>query len=324
MTFTQAHGAGIPTPADAQLRPLAIEVKGLTKRYGDKEVVKDIDFTVQRGEIFAFLGPNGAGKTTTVEILEGFTERTGGEVTVLGLDPQHATSAWREQVGVVLQSSVPEPDLCVRETIELYAGFYAHPRSTSELLVLTGLEAQAATRNRRLSGGQQRRLDVALALVGDPDLLFLDEPTTGFDPAARRAAWETVAELKRLGKTVFLTTHYLDEAEYLADRIAVITDGRIVATGTPAELGGRGHKPSLIRFALSEFVPIEEVAPHVHASLHIHDDGRFECASTTPAVHVAQLAAWADGRGLQIRNLEVSMPSLEATYLELTSERNFQ
>src|SRR5580698_8981853 len=215
---------------------LAIEVSGLRKHYGNHEVVQGIDFSVRCGEIFAFLGPNGAGKTTTVEILEGFTNRSAGHVRVLGIDPQQATAAWRDRVGVVLQSSVPEPDLSVEETIRLYAGFYSHPRPTEEVLALTGLESQASTRNGRLSGGQQRRLDVALALVGDPDLLFLDEPTTGFDPAARRAAWETVAGLKQLGKTVVLTTHYLEEAEFLADRIAVITNGRIVATGTPAQL----------------------------------------------------------------------------------------
>src|SRR5580698_8618701 len=236
----------------------AIEVTGLTMRYGSRQVVNGIDFTVNHGEVFAFLGPNGAGKTTTVEVLEGFRSRTAGTVRVLGIDPESAPSAWRDRVGVVLQSSVPEPDLTVRETVELYAGFYRRPRPVDEVLALTGLEAQAGMRNRRLSGGQQRRLDVALALVGDPDLLFLDEPTTGFDPAARRAAWQTVAELKQLGKTLFLTTHYLEEADYLAGRIAVITAGRIVATGTPADLGGRDQQPSTVRLALHPSIPFNE------------------------------------------------------------------
>ncbi len=228
----------------SSLAPLAIEVSGLTKEYRGRPAVKGIDFTVAHGEIVAILGPNGAGKTTTVEILEGFRSRTGGQVRVLGVDPEGAPAAWRDRVGVVLQSSVPEPDLTVAETVELYGGFYRHPLPTAEILDVTGLTEQASMRNRRLSGGQQRRLDVALALVGGPDVLFLDEPTTGFDPAARRAAWRTIAGLKALGKTILLTTHYLEEAETLADRIAVISAGRIVASGTPADLGGRDRRPS--------------------------------------------------------------------------------
>jgi ABC-2 type transport system ATP-binding protein len=301
--------------------PLAIEVTGLRKRYGDQEVVQGIDFSVRCGEIFAFLGPNGAGKTTTVEILEGFTARSAGDVRVLGIDPQHATAAWRDRVGVVLQSSVPEPDLSVEETVRLYAGFYSHPRPTEEVLALTGLEAQAHTRNGRLSGGQQRRLDVALALVGDPDLLFLDEPTTGFDPAARRAAWETVAGLKAIGKTVFLTTHYLDEAEYLADRIAVITSGRIVATGTPAQLGGRDRQPSTVHFTCSSQPPPGLPCPDLDGRLRFVGDLRVEFLSLDPMTDLMELAGWSTRSHVSLHHLEVVPPSLEDTYLALTSER---
>jgi ABC-2 type transport system ATP-binding protein len=300
---------------------LAIEVTGLRKRYGDHEVVLGIDFSVRCGEIFAFLGPNGAGKTTTVEILEGFTSRSEGDVRVLGVDPQHATAAWRDRVGVVLQSSVPEPQLSVEETVRLYAGFYSHPRPTEEVLALTGLEAQARVRNCRLSGGQQRRLDVALALVGDPDLLFLDEPTTGFDPAARRAAWETVAGLKAIGKTVFLTTHYLDEAEYLADRIAVITGGRIVATGTPAQLGGRDRQPSTVHFTCSRPPPSSMRCPDLGGRLRFVGDLRVEFLSLDPMTDLMELGDWSAQSHVSLHHLEVVPPSLEDTYLALTSER---
>jgi ABC-2 type transport system ATP-binding protein len=306
---------------------VAIEVTGLTMRYGSKQVVNGIDFTVNYGEVFAFLGPNGAGKTTTVEILEGFRARTGGTVRVLGIDPESAPSAWRDRVGVVLQVSVPEPDLTVSETVELYAGFYRRPRPVDEVLALTGLHAQADMRNRRLSGGQQRRLDVALALVGDPDVLFLDEPTTGFDPAARRAAWETIAGLKRLGKTIFLTTHYLEEAEYLADRIAVITAGRIVATGTPADLGGRDQQPSTVRLSLNPPVLLNDWPAEFAASAAVPRllvDGRFEFDSSDPAADLYALTRWATTNGTRIEGLEVARPTLEDVYLALTDEREAQ
>ncbi len=222
---------------------VVIGVSGLHKRYGELEAVHGIDLQVRRGEIFAFLGPNGAGKTTTVEILEGFRGRSAGQVSVLGVDPAHADRHWRDRVGVVLQESQPEPGLRVRECLQLYAGYYTRPRQLEETIALVGLQQQAEVPAERLSGGQRRRLDVALALIGDPELLFLDEPTTGFDPSARRAAWQVVAGLRTLGKTVFLTTHYMDEAEHLADRIAVIAAGRIVAQGTPQTLGGRDRLP---------------------------------------------------------------------------------
>src|SRR5690348_695422 len=218
--------------------------------YGETEAVRGIDLEVSAGEIFAFLGPNGAGKTTTVEILEGFRQRTSGEVSVLGEDPAHAGAEWRDRIGVVLQESQPEPGLTVRECLELYAGYYSQPRDVADTMRLAGLEEKADTLGERLSGGQRRRLDAALALIGDPELIFLDEPTTGFDPSARRAAWQVVSGLRELGKTVFLTTHYMDEAENLADRIAVIAAGRIVAEGTPATLGGREDMAATIRFTL--------------------------------------------------------------------------
>jgi len=304
-----------PTHTDA-----AITVTGLTMGYGGRQVVNGIDFSVNFGEVFAFLGPNGAGKTTTVEILEGFRSRTGGIVRVLGIDPEAANSQWRDRVGVVLQSSVPEPDLTVAETIALYAGFYRRPRPINEILALVGLESHAGTRNRRLSGGQQRRLDVALALVGDPDVLFLDEPTTGFDPAARRAAWEAIAGLKRLGKTIFLTTHYLDEAEYLADRIAVLSAGRIVAVGTPAELGGRDHRPSTIRFGLEPGTPLDRAPGGLIDRARLLADGRFAFDSDDAPVELSGLMQWASAHGARLTGLEVVRPTLEDVYLSLTDE----
>jgi ABC-2 type transport system ATP-binding protein len=297
----------------------AIAVEGLTMHYGSHQVVRGIDFEVNFGEVFAFLGPNGAGKTSTVEILEGFRQRSGGVVRVLEADPAHATSAWRDRVGVVLQDSTPEPDLTVHETLQLYAGFYRRPRPLDEILRITGLEEQASMRNGRLSGGQQRRLDVALALVGDPDLLFLDEPTTGFDPAARRAAWDTIAGLKALGKTIFLTTHYLEEAEYLADRIAVLVAGRIVASGSPLELGGRDHKPSVISFELSPQVDTIEWPDHFAALEPEIHAGRTSLRSANPSDDLTVLLEWARSRSLNISSLEVSLPTLEETYLALTT-----
>ena len=220
----------------------AIEIKGLSKAYGRNEAVRGIDLTVSEGEVFAFLGPNGAGKTTTVEILEGYRERSAGEIRVLGVDPARSDRAWRERIGIVLQECRVEPLLSVRETLELYAGYYESPREVDETIALVGLEGKAEARAGKLSGGQQRRLDVAMALIGDAELLFLDEPTTGFDPSARRQAWDVIASLRELGKTVFLTTHYMDEAQFLADRVAIIRAGQIVAEGAPNELGGRAER----------------------------------------------------------------------------------
>jgi len=304
---------------DMEAEPV-VSVRGLVKRYGDHEAVRGIDLEVRPGEIFAFLGPNGAGKTTTVEILEGFRERTAGEVRVLGSDPAHAGGAWRDRVGVVLQESEPEPGLSVRECLQLYAGFYRAPRDIDETIALVGLEERADTLGARLSGGQRRRLDVALALIGDPELVFLDEPTTGFDPSARRAAWAVVGGLRDLGKTVFLTTHYMDEAEHLADRIAVIADGRIVAEGTPRTLGGREHMTTAIRFSLPEGHGARDLPPGVRP-LAEPDGGRTIVVRTeSPLVHLQMLADWALGRGVDLPDLDVHRPSLEEVYLSLTSQ----
>src|ERR1700749_1785545 len=229
----------------------AIRVSELRRSFGDVEAVAGVDLEVRHGEIFAFLGPNGAGKTTTIEILEGFGARDAGEVEVLGIDPAHAISEWRQRVGIVMQESPGEQELTVREVMELYAGLYRRPRGVEETLDLVGLDDESAAKiAAQLSGGQRRRLDVALALIGDPELIFLDEPTTGFDPAARRDAWRMLDGLRELGKTIFLTTHYMEEAERLADRIAVIAGGRIIDEGTPATIGHRDLAASEILFAL--------------------------------------------------------------------------
>jgi ABC-2 type transport system ATP-binding protein len=292
----------------------AIEVRCLHMAYGDNEVVHGVDLTVHRGEVFAVLGPNGAGKTTTLEILEGFRRRTDGDATVLGQDPWNAGADWRERIGVVLQSSNPEAELTVSETLGLYGGFYRSPVPTARLLELCGLTEQAGVRNKRLSGGQQRRLDVALALAGNPELLFLDEPTTGFDPAARRTAWEMIAGLKSLGTTIVLTTHYLEEAEFLADRIAVIHRGRIVAEGTPATLGGRDQLPTDITFRL----PAGTLAPP--AATTSGEDGTWHLRTTDPTQTLYELTKWALDRGHSLVELNVRRPALEDMYLDLTKE----
>ncbi len=299
---------------------LVVSVRGLRKQYGPLEAVAGIDLEIERGEIFAFLGPNGAGKTTTVEILEGFRDRTAGEVIVLGVDPAHADAAWRNRVGAVLQESNADPGLTVRECLQLYSGYYLQPRDIDETIALVGLEEKAETLAPQLSGGQRRRLDVALALIGDPELLFLDEPTTGFDPSARRTAWAVIEGLRALGKTVFLTTHYMDEAEHLADRIAVIAGGRIVAEGTPGTLGGRNLMAATIRFTLPEGVGAGELPLELRALL-AGDDGRITLTSDTPLVHVRALAEWAISRGLDLPDLDVRRPTLEDVYLELTAEQ---
>jgi len=298
---------------------LVISVKGLVKQYGEFTAVQGIDLEVRRGEIFAFLGPNGAGKTTTVEILEGFRERTSGEVTVLGIDPANGGGEWRNRVGAVLQESSAEPGLTVRECLALYAGYYQHPRSIDDTIALVGLEEKADTLGDHLSGGQRRRLDVALALIGDPELIFLDEPTTGFDPSARRTAWSVIDGLRELGKTVFLTTHYMDEAENLADRIAVIADGAIVAEGTPQTLGGRDRLAAVISFTLPAGVSRNELPADLLllAGTPSHN-GSVALHSEAPLVHVGALATWANARGIQIADLDVRRPTLEDVYLSLT------
>jgi ABC-2 type transport system ATP-binding protein len=289
-------------------------VRGLRKSYDGVEAVRGIDFEVRSGEVFAFLGPNGAGKTTTAEVLEGYRRRSGGDVRVLGEDPGSPTRAWRERIGIVLQQCRMRPELTVRETLELYAGYYSAPREVSETIAQVGLGHKADARAGSLSGGQLRRLDVGVALIGDPDLLFLDEPTTGFDPTARRNAWEVIGGLRDLGKTIFLTTHYMDEAQHLADRAAIIAGGRIVAEGRPDELGDRGAQPATIRFRLPAGVPAAELP--VAATVDAH--GAASLATADPVEALNRLTGWALERSLDLEGLEVRRPTLEDIYLELT------
>jgi ABC-2 type transport system ATP-binding protein len=296
-----------------------IAVRGLTKSYGDVAAVRGIDLEVRNGEIFAFLGPNGAGKTTTVEILEGYRQRSGGEIEVFGVDPRRAGRTWRERIGIVLQVNKLEPHLTVRESLDLYAGYYRSPRPVAEVIELVGLEGKADTRVTKLSGGQQRRLDVGISLVGDPELLFLDEPTTGFDPSARRQAWSVIAGLRDLGKTVFLTTHYMDEAQHLADRVAVIVHGRIVALGTPDELGDRESAPATIRFLLPPAAAIEEL-PVDGGAATLDGDGAVSVLTRDPVAVLHRLTGWAIERRVDLEALEVRRPSLEDVYLELTAD----
>jgi ABC-2 type transport system ATP-binding protein len=298
-----------------------IEVRGLRMSYGPVEAVSGIDFTVDHGEVFAFLGPNGAGKTTTVEILEGLRRRTAGEVSVLGEDPARAGSEWRGRIGVVLQESAPEPELTVQECVSLYAGYYSKPRPVPDTLGLVGLADRPTLRCGRLSGGQRRRLDVALALIGDPDLLFLDEPTTGFDPSARHAAWDVIASLRDLGKTIFLTTHYMEEAERLADRIAVIARGRIVAEGTCADVGERATKASTVSFTLPARMSVTELPPAIASAAVARGDRRVELKTNSALPLVGDLAAWAKQRCVDLPDLEITRPTLEDVYLELTEEQ---
>jgi ABC-2 type transport system ATP-binding protein len=297
-----------------------ISVRGLRKAYGPLEAVRGIDLEVARGEVFAFLGPNGAGKTTTVEVLEGYRERSAGEVSVLGSDPAAAGREWRGRVGIVLQECRMEPKLSVRETLRMYAGYYPAPRDVDATIELVGLAEKADERAGNLSGGQQRRLDVGVALIGDAELLFLDEPTTGFDPFARRQFWEVVSGLRELGKTVLLTTHYMDEAQALADRVAVIADGRIVGEGTPDELGGRGQAATEISFGLPDGVAATEL-PAGLAAQPAAANGHLLLRTAEPTAVLNELTGWALERGVELRRLEVRRPSLEDVYLELTRER---
>jgi ABC-2 type transport system ATP-binding protein len=280
----------------------AIEVHGLRKAYADFEAVRGIDFAVARGEIFGLLGPNGAGKTTTVEILEGYRKRTEGDISVLGFDPGDRPRELRARIGIVLQTTGLYRHIRVREALSHFASLYPHPRDVDEVIALTGLEGKESAITRTLSGGQLRRLDLALALVGDPELIFLDEPTTGFDPAARRAAWQTIGSLKHLGKTVLLTTHYLEEAQTLADRVAIIKDGRIIVEGAPRDLGaGAGAARYLVAYENGggELVELET------------DD---------PTTLLHELTSAALARGERLEGLTVTRPTLEDVYLELTAD----
>jgi ABC-2 type transport system ATP-binding protein len=314
---------GPPAPRVAGVRAQAranpdavIEVSGLRMSYDGFEAVRGVDLEVRRGEIFTFLGPNGAGKTTTVEILEGHRRRTSGQVRVLGEDPEHADRWWRSRVGVVLQSSRVEPQLTVRECLELYAGYYPAPRPVHEVIKLVGLSKKAEVRCGLLSGGQQRRVDVALALIGDPELVFLDEPTTGFDPSARRSAWEMIDGLRTLGKTIFLTTHYMDEAEALADRIAVLRTGVIVAEGTPATLGGRDRSAYQITLSLPDGVALDQLP--VPATPAAQDARRVMVQTDQVMQTLHALSGWALERRIAIADLQVRRPTLEDVYLSLT------
>src|SRR5262245_17213639 len=278
----------------------AVSVTDLHKSYGPFEALRGIDFAIEAGEVFGLLGPNGAGKTTTVEILEGYRNRDGGAVEVLGVDPEHGHGEWRERIGIVLQSSAMYSNLPVAEHVALFAGYFRAPRGVDEVIEIVGLADKRAARVKTLSGGQKRRLDLALGLIGDPEILFLDEPTTGFDPAARRAAWETIRSLRELGKTVLLTTHYLDEAEQLSDRVAVLSEGRIVALGKPSELAGDAAE----------------------TEIRYRQNGRevvLRTSEPTRALH--ELTGQALAAGVELEDLYVRRPTLEETYLSLTEEQ---
>ena len=277
----------------------AVSVADLRKAYGAVEALRGISFEIEQGEVFGLLGPNGAGKTTAVEILEGYRSRDGGSVSVLGVDPQRAGPGWREQIGIVLQSSAMYPNLTVREHVRVFAGYYSRPRAVDEVIELVGLTEKLSARVKTLSGGQKRRLDLALGLVGDPELVFLDEPTTGFDPQARRAAWGMIRSLRELGKTVLLTTHYLDEAEQLSDRVAVLRDGRVVALGRPSDLTG-AKVATEIRYRLDG----QEVVVETHE----------------PTRKLHELTGRALAEGSELEALEVRRPTLEEIYLSLTGD----
>jgi len=291
-----------------------VEVLGLTKSFGDVRAVSGIDLRIGRGEVFALLGPNGAGKTTTVEILEGYQRRDSGQVTVLGLDPARDRVALKKRIGIVLQNTAVDRYLTVAETMAMYAGYYSRPLDVDAVIELAGLTRARGIRVIRLSGGQQRRLDVAVALIGDPELLFLDEPTTGFDPSARHEAWDVVRNLAALGKTVLLTTHYMDEAQQLADRVAVIVRGRIVAEGAPDTLAGRNTAHPTVSYRLP---PGVAPPPGMCAA---DDTGavQFAPADLTAALH--RLTGWSIDNGITLDDLRILRPSLEEVYLQLTSD----
>jgi ABC-2 type transport system ATP-binding protein len=296
----------------------AIRVEGLRKAYGDLEAVSGLTFSVAAGEVFCLLGPNGAGKTTTTEILEGYRARSAGVVQVLGHDPERGERALRERVGIVLQEAAAQAELTVAEVLTMYGRYYPRRRPVDELVGLVGLDGKQDVRVKLLSGGQKRRLDLALALVGDPDLLFLDEPTTGFDPSARRQAWTTIKDLCALGKTVFLTTHFMDEAQALADRVAVMANGKLVAIGTPAEIGGRDTAPTEIAFTLPTGVAVGALPAIPHATVSEPAPGRVLIVAPHGLRASHAITGWALERGHELRGYQVTQPSLEDVYLRLT------
>jgi ABC-2 type transport system ATP-binding protein len=315
---------GEPTLPDMSAYPMeipasspAIEVRDLRRSYGDTQAVRGVSFDVARGEVFCLLGPNGAGKTTIVEILEGYRSRSAGEARVLGTDPATGARELREQVGIVLQQCDVQADLSVRELVEMYGRYHVRQRHVDEVIELVELTEKRDVRAKQLSGGQRRRLDLALALVGDPELIFLDEPTTVFDPAARRQAWSTIRSLCELGKTIFLTTHFMDEAQHLADRVAVMRNGEIIASGRPDELGGRDLRPAEIRFSLPRTIALGDVPPVPCESRTL--DGERVLVVTREPVRAAQiLSTWALERDADIGHFSVAQPTLEDIYLELT------
>ena len=296
----------------------AIEVRDVHKRYGDVEAVRGVSFDVAHGEVFCLLGPNGAGKTTITEIAEGHRVPGSGSVSVLGHDPGRGERALRDRIGVVLQSSGIQQELTVGELLEMHARWYSRSLTPDELIDLVELDAKRGTRAGDLSGGQRRRLDLALGLVGDPDVLFLDEPTTGFDPHARRNAWSTIRELCSTGKTVFLTTHFMDEAQYLADRVAVMVDGRIVASGPPEALGGRDELPTEIRFALPVGIGVADL-PELPGGAVSEDRDEVLVTSSHGIEATHAITGWALERGLALTRFSVSQPTLEDVYLALTT-----
>jgi ABC-2 type transport system ATP-binding protein len=309
----------VPIGLRSTVPPMSvIEVRGLVKHYDDVVAVDGVDLRVEAAEVFALLGPNGAGKSTIVEILEGYRSSTSGSVVVLGHDPAKAQRAYRERIGIVLQETAVEEQLTVKEAIDLYGSMFPSRRETDELIDLVGLEEKRDSRIKKLSGGQRRRLELALGIVGDPELIFLDEPTTGFDPSARRQAWSIVENLTSLGKTVLLTTHYMDEAQYLADRVAVIAKGKIVAAGTPDALGGRETAKTLITFQANgqsvEGLPADDVS--------LSENGRVTVRSANPTADLYRITGWAIDHGVELAALSVSRPSLEDIYLELTGDRS--
>ena len=297
----------------------AVVVENVTKQYGPLTALAGVSLRIEQGEVFCLLGPNGAGKTTLVEILEGHRRRSGGDVRVLGFDPAHGGRAFRDRIGIVLQQGGLDDELTVEETVAYYRSLYARPRWGEDVIALVGLQQKARSRVKTLSGGQRRRLELALGIVGEPDLLFLDEPTTGFDPSARRQAWDLVRALRAGGKTILLTTHYMDEAQALADRIAVIARGRIVAEGTPHTLGDRHRLDARIRFRLPHGNGFVDLPPVVQRA-GSEAEGRVELHTATPVPLLRDLTAWATARTVDLDDLTVDRPTLEDVYLDLTKE----
>ncbi len=309
------HARGIRPVLD---EGAVISVRGLRKNYGRSEAVRGITFDVAAGEVFGFLGPNGAGKTTTIEILEGYRERTAGEVQVLGVDPARPTRRWRERIGLVLQECELDPNLTVRETVALFASFYPSPLAVDETIELAGLGDKRGARIGTLSGGQRRRADVALGIVGNPELIFLDEPTTGFDPSARRSAWEMIEGLRQLGKTIFLTTHYMDEAQHLTDRIAILRAGELVAVGSVDEIGAGLGADAIVRFRLPAGVTAAEIASVAASPVETSGDV-VAIRARDPQPVLYRLTTWAEDEGHRLEDLEALRPRLEDMFLELTA-----